>query len=357
MSYTPTNWIDGETPVNAAKMNNIEAGISANSTAIDEINTARANGEFKGEPGLTGPQGPSGKSAYQYAQDGGYTGTEAEFTQKLAQETAGSGIHIGTDAPTDENVNVWIDTDEEAEASEPIQSDWNAAEGEPGHVLNRTHWVDVEKNKVFLDTTFPASTIQNGMVMLALNGELEAGHIYTVTFMGQEYSCECKYGMVNAMLALCLGNPAAYGGEPTEEPFAIGHVQSLNMTAIIPFVQVAEYSVKIEGDANTYHPISSKLLPRPIWLIDFDSLLDNPSVSVTQIELNRAIDNGEMIALRDSPAGSQVVNLMYFSTRYSDGRVVFASTHYHPTGTTIGNVGWVLIPNDSGGYDMSETLS
>lgn len=38
---------------------------------------------------ITGPQGPAGadgKSAYAYAVDGGYTGTEAEFAAKLAQE-------------------------------------------------------------------------------------------------------------------------------------------------------------------------------------------------------------------------------------------------------------------------------
>lgn len=50
----------------------------------------------KGDKGDTGPQGPAGadgatgatgaagKTAYQYAQDGGYTGTEAEFAEKLA---------------------------------------------------------------------------------------------------------------------------------------------------------------------------------------------------------------------------------------------------------------------------------
>ena len=38
---------------------------------------AKASGEF---------DGADGKSAYQYAQDGGYTGTEAEFAEKLAQE-------------------------------------------------------------------------------------------------------------------------------------------------------------------------------------------------------------------------------------------------------------------------------
>ena len=49
----------------------------------------------QGPTGATGPQGPKGdtgatgadgKSAYQYAQDGGYTGTEAEFATKLAAE-------------------------------------------------------------------------------------------------------------------------------------------------------------------------------------------------------------------------------------------------------------------------------
>ena len=43
----------------------------------------------KGDTGATGPAGATGadgKSAYQYAQDGGYTGTEAEFAAKLAQE-------------------------------------------------------------------------------------------------------------------------------------------------------------------------------------------------------------------------------------------------------------------------------
>lgn len=43
----------------------------------------------KGETGATGAAGVAGvngKSAYEYAQDGGYTGTEADFAEKLAQE-------------------------------------------------------------------------------------------------------------------------------------------------------------------------------------------------------------------------------------------------------------------------------
>ena len=40
----------------------------------------------RGEKGDKGDKGSGGKSAYQYAQDGGYTGTEAEFAAKLAKE-------------------------------------------------------------------------------------------------------------------------------------------------------------------------------------------------------------------------------------------------------------------------------
>ena len=40
----------------------------------------------KGDTGSAGAAGKDGKSAYQYAQDGGYTGTETEFSKKLASE-------------------------------------------------------------------------------------------------------------------------------------------------------------------------------------------------------------------------------------------------------------------------------
>ena len=41
-----------------------------------------------GKNGADGQPGTSGKSAYQYAQEGGYAGTETEFAEKLAEENA-----------------------------------------------------------------------------------------------------------------------------------------------------------------------------------------------------------------------------------------------------------------------------
>lgn len=50
--------------------------------------TTGANGKdgTNGKDGAKGKDGTDGKSAYQYAQDGGYTGTETDFIAKLAQE-------------------------------------------------------------------------------------------------------------------------------------------------------------------------------------------------------------------------------------------------------------------------------
>ena len=65
MAYEKQTWVDGVTPLDAAHLNHMEQGISQLST---------------GEPGA------DGKSAYAYAVEGGYTGTEAEFAAKLAQD-------------------------------------------------------------------------------------------------------------------------------------------------------------------------------------------------------------------------------------------------------------------------------
>ena len=56
--------------------------------AVDGANIKGPKGDTgaTGPKGATGPAGADGKSAYAYAVEGGYTGTETEFAAKLAQE-------------------------------------------------------------------------------------------------------------------------------------------------------------------------------------------------------------------------------------------------------------------------------
>ena len=60
-----------------------EANIEATIPHIGENGNWYVGDEDTGKPSR-GDKGPDGKSAYQYAVEGGYTGTEAEFAEKLA---------------------------------------------------------------------------------------------------------------------------------------------------------------------------------------------------------------------------------------------------------------------------------
>ena len=64
MAYEKQTWVNGVTPLDAEHLNHMEQGIF------------EANGN----------SGADGKSAYQYAVEGGYTGTEEAFAEKLASE-------------------------------------------------------------------------------------------------------------------------------------------------------------------------------------------------------------------------------------------------------------------------------
>ena len=70
---------------------------------LGDIDTNKPSRGEKGDTGANGPQGPkgdtgatgaNGKSAYSYAQDGGYTGTEAEFAAKLAAEGLDKALFV-----------------------------------------------------------------------------------------------------------------------------------------------------------------------------------------------------------------------------------------------------------------------
>lgn len=304
MSYTPTTWVDGETPVNAENLNKLEQGVADLHTAMEDI-------------------------------------------------PVGSGIHIGADEPQN-GETVWIDTDEEPEASgidvtaevgqtiiaKAVDENGKPTEWESAGYQPRTHWMESE-HKVLLDTTV---TTSNSMAYLIQKTELQEGQICTVTFGGQQYSCTCRHLVYYHNLCLAIGNSYPLDGNNTGEPFLVIYLPLMNATYVVVLLQDGEYSIKVEGEVKTYRTIPSAFLPKPCWMIEFD--LDNKSTDVTQIELYKAIDDGEMIALR----GRRYVNgtvLMYpFSSRSQDGTVYFKNAEE--------NASLMLTPNDeSGGFDMS----
>lgn len=79
--------IQGETGVGIQSVvQTTEATEDGGTNVITVTKTDGTTSTFAVRNGSTGPAGADGKSAYQYAQDGGYTGTQEEFAAKLAEE-------------------------------------------------------------------------------------------------------------------------------------------------------------------------------------------------------------------------------------------------------------------------------
>ena len=112
----------------------------------------------KGDTGETGPAGPKGdtgaagtdgKSAYQYAVDGGYTGTEEEFAAKLAQEipTVDDTLTKSGQAADAKAVGDRVDSLSEEKVSLPKDNTGATQNGTSGQILQTngdgtTQWVD-----------------------------------------------------------------------------------------------------------------------------------------------------------------------------------------------------------------------
>ena len=83
-----TNGKDGKdgTSVTVKSVSESSADGGSNVVTFSDGKTLTIRNGSKGSKGDKGATGATGKTAYAYAQDGGYAGTEEEFTQKMAQE-------------------------------------------------------------------------------------------------------------------------------------------------------------------------------------------------------------------------------------------------------------------------------
>lgn len=134
------------------------------------------------------------------------------------------------------------------------QPDWNAAEGEPGHILNRPFG---ESTEVLFDQRVEIEAGEGNVFQYAL--PISAGDSVKVTWNGAEYECTAGTGSNNLVF---FGNPAIMGGEDNGIPFimATGTYNGEGMLGITaPDFVGQTVSVKVEG--KTVKTIDPKFLP------------------------------------------------------------------------------------------------
>lgn len=104
---------------------------------------------------------------------------------------------------------------EDCIAEEP---NWNAAEGEPGHVLNRTHWVEGGMTEILPSYTIASEEDMYGIPSL----NLVVGNTYVVKIAGfGEWTCVAFSANIDGIQVVAIGNREEEGGAGTGEPFVL----------------------------------------------------------------------------------------------------------------------------------------
>ena len=215
-----------------------------------------------------------------------YCGTRVSI--RGATGAAGTTPVKGTDYFTDADKAEMVSDVLESLPETGGGSDWNASEGEPGHVLNRTHYIDPKG--VFLEET-DAEQIADpdfGTRWVFQNApSLELGKTYTVVYNGVSFECVCQpapAGFVDDPNAVALGNFAVVGGANTGEPFAMLISPAYGGTTILDLAGSTSVKVKILGEV--VHKLPSKFLPDDMGVSSWNDLSDRPFYSeIAQTEV------------------------------------------------------------------------
>ena len=142
---------------------------------------------------------------------------------------------------------------------EAAPSDWKAAQGEPGHIANRTHWVErgtVEiMPKTVLDMTAGETVLPNKL-------GLEAGKAYTVMWNGTSYTCTAVAAEEDGITLVAMGNLT---GIPNKEPFFMFEVpdelaEEIGFAVGISCWSSGRIPVAIYTDGDIVHKLDNKFV-------------------------------------------------------------------------------------------------
>ena len=146
-------------------------------------------------------------------------------------------------------------------------ADWNAAEGEPGHVQNRTHWA-VPGNLEYVPECQPQYDEENGTFLALSNVTVpEVGAECIVTWNGTDYPCTAQESPDMGSDVVFLGNGAPFGLPETQDPFAIaiGVEDGTTLCMALPLDGTNALTLAVRGPGEVIHTLDPKYLDKP-WL-------------------------------------------------------------------------------------------
>lgn len=182
-------------------------------------------------------------------------------------------------------------------------SDWNAAEGEPGHVLNRTHWVDVtdEYYKDCKDVVIPAGTdLANvdGLALWSTFGDrvVSEGNIgdnsptLWFEFDGAVYELEPDIGMGDNYEPIYhYGNTPEYPNEDIPFGYSVGRDDGDAGCHLYLNNNAVDHVMSIFDRTAEYHPLPKELGGTPVIPKDTSGRMRFIGVNKTQNDRGKSV--------------------------------------------------------------------
>lgn len=244
------------------------------------------------------------------------------------------------------------------------QPDWNAAEGEPGHILNRTHeWVEYS-NDLLLSGLVPSDS---GLGYYGEPIRLIAGEEYEVKLSGASttYKCVAVDMSEGGYYSCVLGNIGALTGEgDTGEPFVI--IASDGYEAfggaysamVIPLTEHIPTAVHITGKHYKRKKLDRAWLPIPgVASIRFTVTMSGYNTSVscnyTENEIANFIRAGFVLDVRADIGGARTIGLVLRDM--NDSAIVFGHTYRDHSSSIFSNT-TITVPLDGNvmSFDFDE---
>ena len=206
-------------------------------------------------------------------------------------------------------------------------SDWNAAEGEAGHVLNRTHYMETGET-LMAETTFEGS---DGTFTCVYSGEaLVSGELVEVTYNGQKYICTIR--LVDGFISFGY-NPAV--GKDKGVPFVC--VIDEGMLLCMPFDGATAVTMSI-ARVNV-HPLAEYLLANGRYEIFLGSLaVEGSECEQSYDDIAKALHSGRQVVL---VVVTETVMVEYQVVSWTWASEVGLTIYY----TTSTGVAFITFPN------------
>ena len=154
-----------------------------------------------------------------------------------------------------------------------VPADWNAAEGEPGHVLNRTHYIGIAE---IISEMAVYDEDLSGYYLTHFT--MTPGAVFFVTVNGTNYTLTAKEANVEGTYAVYLGAGALLGLEDADEtPFILATLVSDEVTALM-FADESTNDITITVKGEMYVPLPYEYIPPMKYVIKMDET-DEPSAS------------------------------------------------------------------------------